>query len=304
MKVYDCFQFFNELDLLEIRLELLYDVVDHFVIVESNKTHSNDNKTLYFMDNREKYIKYLDKIIHVVSDFPSDMLNVSLSKRNTNTQYDIVYNSILDLFDKTQTNLKNEPSFARDYFQRDFIKLGLLNCEPDDMILISDLDEIPNPSIVEMIKNEKLFNHVVLMDCHNYYINNLLHTNWFGTYAVKYSDIEGNSFSGLRDKSSKEFSRIENGGWHLSFMGGEERIKKKIQSYAHQELNNQYVLNSVKNRMENNTDVFGRSDGYYGQNGLQKYYFNQLQSKDISNGYYPEKMMRLINEKYSYLIKK
>lgn len=87
-------------------------------------------------------------------------------------------------------------------------------------------------------------------------------------------------------------------------MGGEERVKTKIESYAHQELNNSYTLLNIKDRMINNTDVFGRDNFYYGQNSFQKYYFSQLQSVDISNGYYPEKMLNLINEKYNYLIKK
>ena len=69
MKLYDCFQFYNELDLLEIRLTLLYDVVDYFVISETNKSHANNPKILYFEENKHKFEKFLDKIIYIKHKF-------------------------------------------------------------------------------------------------------------------------------------------------------------------------------------------------------------------------------------------
>ena len=68
MKIYDGFQFFNELELLEVRFNELYDVIDHFVIVECTKTHQNNPKPLYFLENKEKFTPFLDKVIHYIFD--------------------------------------------------------------------------------------------------------------------------------------------------------------------------------------------------------------------------------------------
>ena len=77
-KIYDCFNFFNELDILEIRLNVLYEHVDYFVIVESSITHSGEEKPFYFEENKERYSKFLDKIIHYkVYDTPNDFINLN-----------------------------------------------------------------------------------------------------------------------------------------------------------------------------------------------------------------------------------
>ena len=71
MKIYDCFTFFNELDILDIRLQELYDTVDHFVLVEANQSHSGKPKEYIFENNKDRFEKYLDKIIHIkIDDFP------------------------------------------------------------------------------------------------------------------------------------------------------------------------------------------------------------------------------------------
>ena len=73
MKIYDCFIFYNELDLLELRLTELSDYVDHFVLVEADQTHQSKPKPFIFEENRERYSKWLDKIIHIkVTDMPGD----------------------------------------------------------------------------------------------------------------------------------------------------------------------------------------------------------------------------------------
>jgi beta-1,4-mannosyl-glycoprotein beta-1,4-N-acetylglucosaminyltransferase len=71
MKIYDCFTFYNELDLLELRLQELYDHVDHFVLVEANRTFQNNSKPFYFGENQHRFARYMDKIIHIqVNDMP------------------------------------------------------------------------------------------------------------------------------------------------------------------------------------------------------------------------------------------
>ena len=112
--IYDCFTFFNELDLLEIRLNVLNDVVDRFVLVEATKTHSGKDKPLYFNDNKERYKAFQHKVIHViVDDYPPFVT-----------------------------------AWTYENHQRNAILRGLTQANPDDAIMISDLDEIPRPDLV------------------------------------------------------------------------------------------------------------------------------------------------------------
>jgi beta-1,4-mannosyl-glycoprotein beta-1,4-N-acetylglucosaminyltransferase len=300
MKIYDCFQFFNELDLLEIRLELLYDHVDYFVISESNRTHSNELKELLFMNNKNKFKKYMDKIIHVYEDLPEKIYSYEL--KEPISEYNIEYNKIIEIYKlENEGGLKNFPTFARDYLQREFIKLGLTSCKDDDIILISDLDEIPNPSAVDKIRSEFLVDHCIMMDCHNFFINNICHTNWYGNYSVLYSRTKKNSLTNLRNLRYK-FEKLFDSGWHLSYMGGSERIKTKIKSYAHQEYNNGYYLENIDENIKMNRDLFGRVNKTY-KDKVQSYFFEKMQKVDIENYTYPKKMIDLVKNKFPYLIK-
>ena len=117
MKIYDCFTFFNELELLDLRLKELYNHVDYFVLVEATLTHTGKPKELIFEKNKDKYSDYLDKIIYVkVNDLPD-------------------YNDFEGIW---------EP----ENFQRNCIVRGLTNAEDSDVIMVSDIDEIPRPSAI------------------------------------------------------------------------------------------------------------------------------------------------------------
>src|SRR5689334_5945992 len=114
--IYDCFIFFNELELLDIRLNILNEVVDKFVLVEATQTHQYKPKPLYYSDNKERFKAFHDKIIHlIVDELPPNPTN---GPRN---------------------------SWDMERFQRNCIARGLNDCKPDDVIIISDLDEIPDP---------------------------------------------------------------------------------------------------------------------------------------------------------------
>ena len=178
------------------------------------------------------------------------------------------------------------------------VKFGLINCNDDDLIMVSDLDEIPNPEVVKDIVNKKLVDHCVMQDCYYYYINTLAHTNWYGNYIVEYKRTKDVSLTHLRNERVN-YKLLNNAGWHLSFMGGPERVKNKIKSYAHQEYNFDNVLNQVENNMNLNRDIFGR--GAY-NNKIQEFYFGSMKNINIDNTY-PEKMIKLIKTKYNYLIK-
>src|SRR6185312_15373656 len=107
--IYDCFMFFNELELLELRLHELSGVVDKFVLVETTVTFTNKPKSLIFQENLSRFKKFQDKIIHIVVD---DMP-------------------------------KSSNPWTLEKFQRDAIRRGLNDCRPDDVVLVSDVDEIP-----------------------------------------------------------------------------------------------------------------------------------------------------------------
>ena len=219
---YDCFMFFNELDLLEMRLNILNPYVDYFVLVESTTTFSGKNKALYYKDNKDRFKDFNHKIIYVP-------------------------------ITANQSPLSN---WDREFFQREHIKLGLKNCSENDIIMISDLDEIPNLDGVDL--NLAISEHGGVtfdMDVFYYYINVKTTEKWLGTYILPYSLIKNIDLSNMRVKNI--FHKISN-GWHFSYMGGIDNIKYKIESYSHQEYNNDSVKNNLSDAINNLKDPFGR----------------------------------------------
>jgi len=226
--VYDCFLFFNELDLLEIRLNVLSEAVDKFVIVEASKTFSNKEKPFYFEDNKKRYKHFLDKIIHI----------------KINEYFNI------------------EDTWAMENFQRNQIERGITQCLPDDIILISDLDEIPNPQII--IDYKKNGNGICkLRQIHFAYFLNYQRCDkyWYPAKIARYKDITSNNYTpqNIRSRLLKTKMTIKNGGWHFSFLGGMENIKYKIQSFSHQEWNtDHYVNDQIDKKIRMGIDLFGR----------------------------------------------
>ena len=254
-KIYDCFNFFNELDILELRLNILYEYVDYFVIVESDVTHSGEKKPFYFEDNKERYSKFLDKIIHFkVVDSPNQFNNLQNTSDETLNQ---IYGYI-----NTQTNRFNrntQPDYGRDFFQKECVRRPLSSCSDDDTIIISDLDEIPNPNIIKEINMLNLVDNIYRLNqnMYCYYLNMLKEKNWFGSRIIKYGKLKTLSINEVRGDNRLSIEVLD-GGWHFSFMGGSEMVKKKITSYSARDLSNSNVLNSVENNMNNGIDPFFR----------------------------------------------
>ena len=197
--IIDCFTFWKELDILEIRLNELYPIVDKFVLVEASRTQSLLEKPFFFEENKERYSKFLDKIIHIkVEDSPDNSSNL--------------------------WNMEN--------FQRNCISRGLqqINLSDEDIILISDLDEIPNPKILNKLSQND-FECVSLEMMFSAYFLNLisLSRRWIGTVAVKNGIFKKNSpqyFRNIKDT----LPRVKNAGWHFSWCGGYKQIYEKAQS--------------------------------------------------------------------------
>jgi len=230
-KIYDCFNFFNELDILELRLNILYDYVDYFVIVESSVTHSGQPKPFYLEENKERFSKFWDKIIiFKVNDTPEDFVNLP------NTGF---FDSDLDkvhYYIRTQTNRFNRSTqvdYGRDFFQKESVRRALVDCKDEDIIIISDADEIPNPEILKELDTLSLDNTIysLAQPMYSYYINMLSDSDWHGSKIGLYKNVKELSFNEIRGDSSLT-TKLSNGGWHLSFMGGEEMVRKKITSYS------------------------------------------------------------------------
>ncbi len=223
-KVYDCFTFFNELDLLEIRLQELYDVVDHFVIVEATRTFQKKEKPLHYFENRQRFKKFADKIIHVV----------------------------VDTFPTFFSKLRVPRTWDYENSQREFILKGLENASSDDMVIVSDVDEIPLRSFVEQHKASAkpcVFEQYLCF----YYLNNICrfygHGNndlnrddfgfWRGPVMLRKKLIKTVKATRLlRDRKEPEVHILPKSGWHFSFLGGTDHIVKKIESFSHTEFNN------------------------------------------------------------------
>lgn len=219
--VFDCFPINNELDILEIRLSELYNVVDRFIIVEATKTHGNKNKTLNFQSNLQRFEKYLHKITYVVvNDYPA---------------YD---------------------SWSIERHQRDCIMRGLNNCKNNDIIMISDLDEIPSVGAIKSYKPEdgiKSFD----MDLYYYNMKTKAADKWTEAKILTYRDLVKLTPCGARYTKAEV---IPNGGKHLSYFGDVDKIIKKIEDTAHQEYNLEKFKDREKIRkaIEDGTDLFER----------------------------------------------
>jgi beta-1,4-mannosyl-glycoprotein beta-1,4-N-acetylglucosaminyltransferase len=307
MKIYDGFLFFNELDLLEIRLNVLNDVVDHFIIVESSTTHQGTPKSFIFEENKDKFTKFLSKIIYIkVINTPDDFVNLPVI--DSLTYENQIFANIYEDIKRTKLfSRATEQHFGRDFFQKECIKLGLYNCNDDDIILSSDLDEIPNPEILSRL-NEffELDQFYTFNQMHYCYYLNMQHfshidnspgssevnSNWKGSRMASYKKIKDYSLNELRAQNNND---IIDGGWHFSWMGGIDRVKTKLKSYCHKENNNPQVIENINN-ISNNDNI---------ENNLNQLisYFNQAKSVKVKIGYnHPEWLIKN-QDKFKHLIK-
>lgn len=233
--IVDAFIFYNEFELLDIRLEELYPVVDKFVIVESNHKLSGKSKPLFFLENQHKYSKYLDKIIRVTSP------DLHLSERGLDTKM----------------------SFENEINQREFIFEVIKDFPDDSIIMISDLDEIPSRESIESLKKSNL--PVAFSQDFFYYDYTSYKGKWTGTKAFLKSSLvsktqiqEARNALTVERAISQGYNIIES-GWHLSYFLGIDGIRDKIKSFAHQEHNNKEILDNIEKAILEKKDLFNRS---------------------------------------------
>jgi beta-1,4-mannosyl-glycoprotein beta-1,4-N-acetylglucosaminyltransferase len=285
MKVIDAFSFFNEFDILKLRLEYLRDVVDYFVISECNYTHSGNPKP-YYLDN-------------ILGEFDDDIKSKILS---VHYEPDI---TTYDFSNKTECNF--ESGFWKlERGQRNHTLTALSQFNENDLFMVSDADEIPRVEAIQYLKQQKLENDfIATAKCDLFYYNfKTFHdTLWGGTVFTTVSNVIEKGCDFLRYKAY-EFPLIDNGGWHFSYIGDTERIRIKLQSFAHQEFNKDDIISdeNILKSIESKKDLFGRNENF------KNYNFNNFPKnlRDIITQIFPEEFYTMsvndeVNMKPEYL---
>lgn len=251
--IYDCFNFYNEIDILELRLNILYPHVDKFVIVESSVTHSGVEKPFYLDLYREKFSKFEDKILNYkIYDTPRDFVNLPETDELALQQVHSFIRSQCNRFDR-----RTQPDYGRDFFQKESVRRALVDCDDNDIIIVSDADEIPNPDTVKSLDLTKGM-YRLNQTTYYYYLNVLKQRDWCGSRVALYKNIKDVSLNELRGDDLLT-TEVKNGGWHFSFMGGEKMVKNKLISYSARDLVNRAVLENIETNMKSNIDPFFRS---------------------------------------------
>jgi beta-1,4-mannosyl-glycoprotein beta-1,4-N-acetylglucosaminyltransferase len=259
MKVIDSFMFFNEFDILKLRLEYLNDIVDHFIISECNYTHSGKSKPYH-----------LDEIL---DEFDDD-----IKRKIIHLKYEP------DISDYDFSN-KDECNFESGFWklergQREHITQAIKQFSPDDLFMVSDADEIPRKEIIQQLRQQKLEENFIAtakQELFYYNFGTFDNSLWNGTVFTTVSNALEKGCDFLRYKSN-EFPLIENAGWHFSYIGDTERIRTKLQSFAHQEFNKDSITNdnNIKQAITSKKDLFGRNQNF------QNYNFNNF-PEDLKN---------------------
>tara|TARA_A100001201_G_scaffold115124_1_gene98749 strand:- start:120 stop:1031 length:912 start_codon:yes stop_codon:yes gene_type:complete len=243
-KIIDAFAFYNEVDMLEYRLETLYDVVDKFIIVEATMTHSGLEKPLNFELNKERYKKYLDKIHYVVNTkLPrSGVMETAVTPWHANKRVD-------GLYYRTNYNV------MREYTHIDSLKEPLLYLDIDDndIVLFMAPDEVPCPRMLHTFRENghHLINDGLILELTQYFYDHEHFQEikggdekgvygedwrldyWHLSHAISYGGLKkmfDNDYT-IYDIRSMDWTRFRNSGWHLSWF--EEDLADKMKSIVH-----------------------------------------------------------------------
>lgn len=253
MRVFDSFIFFNELDLLEMRLNILDDVVDYFVLTESPFTVSGNEKPLYYQENKDRFKKFNHKIIHNVTEtIPNDFSHM-LEK----TKFHVAYNDK----DPYGTKFIDIPiRFQRAIYNRNASAFGIekAGASDDDLILTSDADEIINPYVLQDLSWFNPDNHYVAL-CRSFYyrLNYLSEENWMGSRLCSWKYLKQTNIDQHR-QDHKNAHRIEDAGWHWSCFGTADNFRLKMKSYEHTECNIPEVVGNAEEKIEQGIDPLNR----------------------------------------------
>lgn len=193
----DCFIFYNEIDVLKKRLRYLDGVVDKFILVESTVTHRGEEKKLFYDENKKEFEEWSDRIIHIIiRDNPTD-----------------------------------KDPWIRENFQRNCITRGLDEFKDDDIVMVSDVDEIPNRTALRLPPDVKMCSYNMIAFQYNFnYIQEL--EPWYGTVITTKEVLMQVSPQKMREMRWS-IPHYNNAGWHLSSFGDENFIANKVYNFAH-----------------------------------------------------------------------
>ena len=238
MAIYDCFQYFNEDHILDLRFNILDRKVDYFVISESTKTHQGKPKNLTFDINNFKKFKH--KIKYIVADYEQEI----------NSGNHIGGESVVE------------------QHQRNSLSKGLIGAHDNDLIILSDSDEIPDLTKLNQIKKSTKFTAFSqMMFMYKLNLQNLKESNWIGSkIALKKNFPRPHSLRKLKFteypfwRIDKPRTQIINGGWHFSFLQKPAEIAKKIKSFSHGEFNQKEFINEteIEKKISSGKDIFNR----------------------------------------------
>jgi hypothetical protein len=232
MRIFDCFTFYNEFDLLELRLQELWNIVDYFVIAEADITHQNNPKSFNLRDNWHNFQQYSNKIRYImISDMPH-----------------------------------SDNTWINEGFQRTALSRGLNDLQPDDVVIVSDIDEIPRPSAIKFIKEDEN-NHdryILGMPICYFKFNYMMVQPVYRQNNIKI--VRGRAFTNPNVERATfdqipGIIKIEHGGWHFTYFGSSEFAQNKLRNFAHAESNiPKYVDNLDINFMIVNKIGLGKFD--------------------------------------------
>tara|TARA_B100001123_G_scaffold419029_1_gene523699 strand:- start:78 stop:887 length:810 start_codon:yes stop_codon:yes gene_type:complete len=244
MAIYDCFQFFDEEHVLDLRFNILDEFVDFFVIVESTINHQGLEKKLNF--NRNKFKKFDKKIIYiVVDDTPKHLIKSHIGGESLVEQH-----------------------------QRNSLMRGLKNSHDNDLVILSDVDEIPDLNKIGLFENKNKY-AVFSQKMYGYKINLLNETesNWHGSKICLKKDFKSPQW--LRNLKFKKYpfwridkprnlQIIQNGGWHFAYLQSPKKISEKIKSFAHGEYNKIHFTDekNIEEKISKGEDIFDRKINY------------------------------------------
>lgn len=226
--IVDCFPFFNELDLLEIRLHELAPVVDRFVLCEATLTHSGKPKPLVFMAHRARFAGFPITCV-IVEDYHG-----------------------IDLTD----------AWALERHQRQVGVSASVELFHPDLLIVSDCDEIPSAEAVRRASAVYAHTQTLDMTLYYYYLNcRCDSTRWRRGQIVR---PNGDRPDALQIRRTKYAPVVDRGGWHFSYLGGTEKIREKLAAFAHREkdVDRWNTPEAIRERVTSGRDLFDR-DGKY-----------------------------------------
>ncbi len=295
-KIIDCFLFFQELDLLEIRLEYLDEYVDLFVIVEACQTFSGKKKPFLFEMNKSRYSRFLKKICYFkIEDYHEDYESIIAY---LDISGDASREKVQQVMEGFTHFPKDRLHWVLDAYHRECIQIPLNKIsDANDIVILSDLDEIPSFDVFSPDRLAHLESGPALciQKEFTYFLNfRRLKRKWLGSILGYKEDMCDVGMNGLRMDAhadrSKIGSTIEGAGYHFTTVGSINDILKKIESWAHQEYNTPRVKKRLEGRILSGQDPFGRETGVI---------FERVDPNDSSC--FDDRMVEIIN-RYPHLI--